>query len=717
MPAPHLAQDYKYLNNVNLEHRLIGFQATLVPFLPNISAGRLDMLASHLNQAMPLDGAEFPFIFSGYEQNLGEYEFSKTRRDQDIRVLAVIPKYPVIHGERKINNNPSLTVIYQGLEDNKLHYMTVERYTKCSDGFGYENVYLNNHLLNVNQIIHKETQLVTSPIHKDGLYCLGVNANVAYMTLEETIEDAMLISQSLADKMETTEIHRETITLDVAQHPLNTYGDDTEFKFLPDIGEVVNASGILFGCRPINGETFISDTQPASLSTPQFIHDKIYYAPPGSEILDIEFHVARGAKYSKHLYSQMEKYTFAANRYWKEVIAVYQQYRNQYKLSDPFHTHVTTAIQRLTAAGETVPGFPRRAKTKLIAKNKRPIEFMQVTITYRSKRSCANGFKTTGRDGAKGVICRVAKDEDMPVDDFGFRADIVIDPASVHARMNVGQMYEQAINRTSEFVRRRLAELYYSGNKPAGWDLLVGYCKDINPNFGDLIEETKRLPGTPIGSTDQKMDRYMENCIQNGISLHVPPGLDTIGMPLIKKLRDKYQIPLSPVTFTQRDEDDNVINTFRTKANVCIGSKYLYLLCKIPDPSSPGIAHVNQYSTPMKPPPSDRLLHPIRRAPIRFGEDEGRISLMDLADPKEVMRLMCLQANSQKGVDLMIKELLTNPYPTRINRIPISNEDLLNSNIIVLMFRHQMATIGLDSTRLGPFPVRERTLIKDKKVA
>jgi hypothetical protein len=68
---------------------------------------------------------------------------------------------------------------------------------------------------------------------------------------------------------------------------------------------------------------------------------------------------------------------------------------------------------------------------------------------------------------------------------------------------------------------------------------------------------------------------------------------------------------------------------------------------------------------------------------------------------------MCLQGNSPNGVDATIEELLTNPYPTRINRIPISNSDLLNSNTIVLLFRHMMATIGLGSSKSGPYPIKE----------
>lgn len=397
--AEYLAKDYPYLNNVNIDHRMSGFQASNNPFANNVSAGRLDMWSSHMNQAMVLDGADFPYIFSGYEQNLGDYEFSKTERNQDIFVLAVIPKYPPKHGINNIKKNPSITIVYRGMTDNKIDYIEIESYTKCSDGFGYENVYMNNHYIGVGQIIPKDAKLVTSPIHKDGLYCPGVNANVAYLTLEDTIEDAMLISRSLAEKMTSAEIHQETIQIDVHEHPLNIYGDDTEFKFLPDIGETVNDYGILCGFRPVQTETFVADIMPGALKHSQFIHDKLFYAPSGSEILNIEFHVSKGARIQKQLYAQVEKYTYAMENYWQKILAVYQEYKNQFELAPAFNTLVTTGIERLIASGKHIPGTQRRSKVKLIAKSKRPIDFIQVTVTYMTKRSCANGFKVTNRVG------------------------------------------------------------------------------------------------------------------------------------------------------------------------------------------------------------------------------------------------------------------------------------------------------------------------------
>jgi len=400
MVAEVLHRDYPYLNNVHLDPRLTGFQAGLIPFLAHMSSPRVDMYASHLNQKMVLKYSQFPMIFAGPEQNLGEYEFSKSRRDQDITVVASIPKYPVVVGPNRIGKNPSLTVIYIGHTDNKVHYMDIVSYTKGSDGFGYENIWENTHLLEPGFPIYKETRLVTSPNHKNGLYCQGLDLNVAYMTLESTIEDAMLVSASAAESMTTCEMHEVKIIVRQDQYPLNTYGYEDETRFMPDIGEMVNDDGILAAFRSLNTETIVSDTTKESLNDLQSMHDTIYYAPAGSVILDITVQASHSTKVPKSLYAQADKYIQARIRYWQEIVKVISQSRTRHELAPECNTLLSTAIQNLTAAGVAVqlPGVTRKPKTKLVGKNKLPIEFMEITIVYSTQRKCSEGFKITGRD-------------------------------------------------------------------------------------------------------------------------------------------------------------------------------------------------------------------------------------------------------------------------------------------------------------------------------
>ena len=282
----------------------------------------------------------------------------------------------------------------------------------------------------------------------------------------------------------------------------------------------------------------------------------------------------------------------------------------------------------------------------------------------------------------------------MPVDDYGIRADIVVDPASPFSRMNPGQLYEQAINRTSEFVRRRLVELIDKDPQLA-IKTLFDYINDIHPSYAQLVSNTKH--------SHDKAIAYVRECIADGIYLNCPPSLKTINVQLPLFLQKKWGIPVSPVTYSRRDFNGNYLGTFRTKNNVCIGSKYILLLCKIPDPTAPGVAHTSIYNTPMKPSGESRLRHPISYTPIRFGEDELRIRNMDIRDTRADLRFMCLQSGSQLGVNKTIERLLTDPHPTNIENIDIDTETLIRSNSVISLNHHMMQTMGIDSLMTNTF--------------
>lgn len=703
-----LADEFPYLKRCLIDPRLIGHEATLSSFAANNSSPRADMWSSHIKQTLVVKGTEFPKIYSGWEQNHGEYIFSKSRRNQDAQVLAVIPKYAHKIGKFKISNNPQITVIWVGLEDRKIYYSTVDTYTRCSDGFGYENVFTPAvNRLQPDQFLPKDEVLVTSPNIKGGAYCYGVNANVAYMTADETIEDAMWISQSLADKLESVEIRRETIIVDENTHPINLYGDNIDFKFIPDIGEYVGDNGILCAFRPITDESFIADTMINELTDIHRNHDKIFYAPPGTKILDLDFYISKNTKIPKTTFDQVEKYKECIEEYYRNIVAVYRQYQGRYELSYEFNTLVTTAIARLAAAGVRADGVPPHPKAKLLNRSGHPIDFLQIMVTYITKRPCSNGFKVTGKQGEKGVICKITPDEDMPTDEQGFKADLVINPGSIVARMNGGQFYEQGINRISEFVRRRV-QYIASTNLDLAFETLMDYYNDIFPEHADLIKSLK--------TTKEKRDAFVHNCIADGIYLHIPPALDTIGFDLIDKLVQKWNVVESPVTYTKRDIDGNIVGTFKTEVPVAIGAKYLVLLGKIPEGCSSGVSHVNQYNTPMK--HNARSRYPIRANPMRFGEDEVRVITMDLEDTSEHMRLTCLQANSPIGVEAMINALLYSDKPTQIERVQVgnaktleeSNTLLARSNTVVALFWHQMNTIGIDHVTVThePMPTARR---------
>jgi DNA-directed RNA polymerase subunit beta len=65
-----------------------------------------------------------------------------------------------------------------------------------------------------------------------------------------------------------------------------------------------------------------------------------------------------------------------------------------------------------------------------------------VKVYIAEKRKIAVGDKMAGRHGNKGIIARIAPEEDMPFLPDGTPVDIVLNPLGVPSRMNVGQVLE-----------------------------------------------------------------------------------------------------------------------------------------------------------------------------------------------------------------------------------------------------------------------------------
>jgi hypothetical protein len=227
------------------------------------------------------------------------------------------------------------------------------------------------------------------------------------------------------------------------------------------------------------------------------------------------------------------------------------------------------------------------------------------------------------------------------------------------------------------------------------------WFQEINPSYRKITEET-------YASDKQKL-AFLKESITSRISLWIPPSLNTINLKNILKWYRKWEAFETPVTFVKTDQQGNK-RTFRTLHPVCIGAKYIYLLCKIPHVTSAGVAHVSHTGTPNKPGRDAKYASTVSQTPVKVGEDENRVAIMDVA-VEEVVRLTTL-SNSPTGARLSIEEILHSPYPTQIKRFPISNEDLSRTNSILAAFHHLNSVLGIETrqtrtTELSPDFIRD----------
>lgn len=680
-------EKYRLLSNLSFDPTLLGTKSLLCPTANFNSSQRLAMFSNNCTQAPIPFGAQIPAVCSGFEHKFLPYTFNPSRMPQDGQVIAVIPKYMINTGAFPLRFNPTTLLVYIGAEDGKIHYIEVSKYTKGAEGFGYQNI-IDETFIRKDIGIPKDTELTRSPAVQGDKYCLGVNANVAYMTMKETVEDAFVMSDELALRLGTTGIKTLVINIDKDMVPLNLYGTSAEdYKFMPDLNEAVREDGIVCAFRKVHNSSMISDMTEQSLTKPQYHHDEVYFAVPGATIIDVDIYrnANRQIKTPAHIYAQIDKYIENNMQFHKAIIDLYEKECIQ-KRREPgpeFVTLVERAQRILAANKEKIKGI--KTAPKFTYKSE-IIRYIQLVITYTYENKVTKGSKSTGREGAKGVNSVIRPRADMPVDDYGNIADLVIAPEAVINRMNFGQCYEHFINFVGGFVMRKILTMDDYEEK---YHHVLEFFKDVNSAFAEIVDAVHKTP------LERKL--YIKEQEKLGyFVVVVPPGLETLTVDWVDYMAKKYQAYPTPVEYNLRDIDGKLLRRVRTIRPIAIAKKYIFILCKIPHARACGMAYVNQMGVPIRVKhKKSKAQHPIGLVPIRIGEDENRNLVMTVGEM--AFRILSLYANSPEATAKMTETLLTHPQPSKLDWVDVDLKQLTKSNAMIKVSKHMLATCGIDA--------------------
>ena len=116
---------------------------------------------------------------------------------------------------------------------------------------------------------------------------------------------------------------------------------------------------------------------------------------------------------------------------------------------------VNTKVRRLIDEAKRITEHVRERTEERIDKVFQPDELppgvVQLAKVYvAEKRKVAVGDKMAGRHGNKGIVAKIAPEEDMPYLPDGTPVDIVLNPLGVPSRMNVGQVLETHLGWASQ---------------------------------------------------------------------------------------------------------------------------------------------------------------------------------------------------------------------------------------------------------------------------
>lgn len=277
----------------------------------------------------------------------------------------------------------------------------------------------------------------------------------------------------------------------------------------------------------------------------------------------------------------------------------------------------------------------------------------------------------------------------MPTDEQGRRADLCIDPGSVVNRMNPGQLFEQYFNFGADVLHQHIKNIMdETHDYHEAYKLLLQYCTDINPKYGELIAR--------VHNTEDLIKEFMDEVYRDGIYLQNTPFQKGIDTDMVLALRDKYKFTSSKVTYGVELEDGTWIMK-KHKFPVTIGYLYTFLLYKMPVVQGCSYGYVNQFHTPMKVSGAASNQSPVPQTALRFGEDEVR-NLLCTTGGKRAARLLGIHANCQDAVNLLAHHLLYDKYPTRLKRIEMSTDEIVKRNSMIKVTEHEFSCLGIDIT-------------------
>jgi hypothetical protein len=436
--------------------------------------------------------------------------------------------------------------------------------------------------------------------------------------------------------------------------------------------------------REHTADSLIADVTAESLRTPS-MHDETYAAPAGAQVIDVNIFINK-SRFNElkqiSTYSQFSKYQDSMNAYYNAIINAYHKYvKEGYKISPQFSSLVVQAMGRC---------YNGEYRDLVLYCKKEPVDLIYITITYAHTHGVAKGYKITSRDGAKGVISDIWKDEDMPSYQCGSKvvhADLAITGESPFNRLNTSQLYEQFINFASDIIVQRCIDGEV-GDYEAQFTYLLKFMGLIRPIYAKLILEM-------AGTTPTTRRAWVEEVHQKGLYYIIPPYTKTISPKMIIAISQDFNIHEVPVWYHQYDATGNRYRVDCVDKTI-IGSKYVMLLGKLPLDMLSAIefGYVSQFNLPVKSTSNDIKQQSLfGRTPCRYGEDETAILTMSCG-ALTVARLLGLYSNCLTAQDLLKKHLLTDPYPTRLDHIEMTDQEIVQQSNNIKIMSHMFAAAG-----------------------
>ena len=184
-------------------------------------SSRQYMFTSHIKQLLTLLEPDVPKLQTGFENVIGEYNKAFHELKGTWVVKDIIKKFD--------NSIMYLVVLYNVDTDT---YDIIEKPVaeNLTEKFGYE--YNTNYMdsLKPGMVVHNEYLYKSTSYDPHMNYRYGKNARVFYSISTDTLEDAVTVRRSWANKITSVEVDDVMVSLNLNDILLNIYGDEEHYK-------------------------------------------------------------------------------------------------------------------------------------------------------------------------------------------------------------------------------------------------------------------------------------------------------------------------------------------------------------------------------------------------------------------------------------------------------------------------------------------------------
>ena len=283
-----------------------------------MSSGRSVMFTSHLKQFVNLEKPDFPGVFTNAEPVVGKHSTGYKAAKHDTTIVRKVEKF------KDLVKKPFVTMVFVFDEETETYDVWERKDTENLTevfGFSYNNEYIDD--LQEGDFVPKGTVVYKSKsFGEDMEYGYGKNVSMMYTLEPFTSEDACVVSESLANSMNSIEVNTVSVGVNQNDYLLNLYGDRRIYKPFPDIGEY--SFGEVAAKRTLFSNQLLTDFKDSSLTKIQD-SDVRYYK--GGQVIDITIYSNNPDLEDNPFNEQILKYLNAQNEFYEEIIEVCEEIR------------------------------------------------------------------------------------------------------------------------------------------------------------------------------------------------------------------------------------------------------------------------------------------------------------------------------------------------------------------------------------------------------